>query len=215
MLLLLYVKVVNILFCTFVSQSDCSFNSRLSDFSHEAIIMWEAEIKISVCPGLSPTSSRLKDIYPENQDARCASVILQTVNSAAVASGRRKREAGSVDLTATRNLVKRLTPQCDDKWCEICRTKQHLLCKLLLTDCHSMGKKNILSVQFLTSACVSLTGLLGAAIKYAWRNRQVNAFPTFTCVSLKTSSFQKDDLLFTLAGWCRRALRSTERLPAH
>ncbi len=46
-------------------------------------------------------------------------------------------------------------------------------------------------VQFLTSACISLMGLLGAAIKYAWRAQH-----TGKCMSNFQTYFSKKQVAF-------------------
>lgn len=67
-------------------------------------------------------------------------------------------------------------------------------------------------VQVLASACISLMGLLGATIKYAWRVQHMGK-----CISLKICIFQKTELLAgtTIAAARRQVLHSsTECFPA-
>lgn len=182
----------------FVSQSAYSFNSRLAGKKPQkvnAIRLYTCDRcnassrderdRLLPCP--FPSSSCLKDICCENRGTCCASGLLQTVNSAALASGHRKAETGSVKLTGTHNLLKHLTPRSDDKRRMICRTKARLLYKLLLyelSNSYNMGKRRTY-VRLLTSARISLMGLLGAAIKYGWRAQHtgkcISNFGTYFC----------------------------------
>lgn len=141
------------------------------------------------------SSSCLKDICCENRSTCCISEIFQTANSAALASGHRKKETGSIKLTGTHNLLKHFTPQHDDKWCKICRTKEHFTAQCVgaaysRANCYSMGLKNTM--------CISLclhersTGGNNKMCLAAIMHTVLYEFPSFKNISIKMLPSRED-----------------------